>query len=133
MTLDDIDITNNLVWVDEFTYNNVEQSKERSLTGGLIVQAGLKLFGRPITLSESWLPRSTIDALAAKEMLSEPMILTLADSRVFTVVFDRSRGIAIEATPVHNFVDAANEPAWQYRATIRLMTVEPTPEPVEEE
>jgi hypothetical protein len=133
MTLDDINITDNFVWTDEFAHNQIEQASERSLTGGLIIQHGVKKYGRPITLTNSWLSRSVVDALYAKEATAGAMVLTLADSRQFTVVFDRSRGIAIEATPVFDYTNAANEPTWQYRVTLRLLTVEPAPEPEPEE
>lgn len=127
MTLDDIDITNNLIWRDEFAFNQVEQATERTLTGGLIIQHGVKLFGRPITL-EGWLSRETLDALYEKEADDEPMVLTLADARVFTVVFDRARGVAVDARQIFSYNNDITDPNWQYNATLRLMTVEPEPE-----
>jgi hypothetical protein len=131
MILGGIDITDNFLWSDEFSYNQVEQSQERSLTGGMIIQGGVKQFGRPITLGESWLPRFIVDALFALEATTAPMLLELPDGREFSVVFDRVRGVAIDAKPVDGYVLAANDPNWQYKVTIRLSTVEPTPEPEE--
>lgn len=131
MILGGIDITDNFVWSDEFNYNQVEQSQERSLTGGMIIQSGLKRYGRPITLGASWLPRATVDALYALEASTAAMALTLADGREFSVVFDRSRGTAIQAKPVHNYVYAANESGWLYTVTLLLLTVEPEHEPEE--
>lgn len=133
MKLGAIDITDNFLWVDEFSHNQIEQTQERSLTGGLIIQGGAKQFGRPITLGESWLPRSVVDALFALEATTAPMVLELADGREFSVVFDRSRGIAIDAKPVDGYVHAANDPNWQYKVTIRLLTVEPAPPPTPED
>lgn len=130
MMLGGIDITDNFIWSDEFNYNQVEQSQERSLTGGMIFQHGVKQFGRPITLGESWLPRFIVDALFALEATTAPMLLTLADTREFSVVFDRVRGVPIDAKPVDGYVLAANDPNWQYKVTIRLLTV-PPPEPEE--
>lgn len=128
MTLDDLEFTDNLTWPDEFRYNQVEQTQERSLTGGLIIQEGQKLYGRPITL-EGWLSRGTIDALFALE--AEPgkiMTLTLGDGRAFSVVFDRSRGQAIEAQQVLQYTLASQDEAWPYIATLRFLTVEPPAE-----
>lgn len=135
MMLGGVDITDNFIWSDEFGFNQVEQTQERSLTGGLIIQAGQKRFGRPITLGPSWLPRTVVDALFALEAITAPMLLELADGREFSVVFDRSRGIAIDAQPVDGYVHAANDPNWQYNVTIRLLTVEsvPTPPPTPED
>lgn len=127
MNLGGIDITDNFIWSDEFTFNQVEQSQERTLTGGLVIQSGQKRYGRPITLGPSWLPRSTIDELYALEASAAPMDLALPDGREFSVVFDRARGTAIDAKPVHDYVNAANETSWQYNVTLRLLTVEPTP------
>jgi hypothetical protein len=125
MMLGGVDITNNFVWSDEFAFNQIEQSQERTLTGGLIIQSGQKLYGRPITLGPSWLPRSIVDELYALEASSTKMNLVLADGRPFTVVFDRSRGTAVDAKPVHDYVGAANDPDWNYLVTIRLLTLEP--------
>ena len=125
MLLGGIEITDNFVWSDEFSFNQLEQSQERSLSGGLIIQSAPKQFGRPITLGPSWLPRATLDSLFALEASPSAMELVLADGREFTVVFDRARGTAIDAKPVHDYVNAANEPAWQYQVTLRLLTVEP--------
>lgn len=125
MMLGDVDITNNFIWSDEFAFNQIEQSQERTLTGGLIIQSGQKLYGRPITLGPSWLPRSIVDALYALEASSNAMDLVLADGREFSVVFDRSRGTALDAKQVHDYVGAANDPSWNYLVTIRLLTVEP--------
>lgn len=123
MTLDEIDITDNLVWIDEFQFNQIEQVRDRMLHGGLAIQGGEKLYGRPITL-EGWLPRATLDALRTKENQGNlVMTLTLPDAREFSVVFDRSRGIAIDAEPLLPYTKASQEPAWQYDATLRLLTV----------
>ena len=125
MLLGGIEITDNFVWSDEFSFNQLEQSQERSLTGGLIIQSGQKLYGRPITLGPSWLTRSIVDALYALEASANAMALVLADGREFTVVFDRSRGVALDAKAVHDYVGAANDPDWNYLVTLRLLTVEP--------
>lgn len=125
MMLGDVSMTDNFVWSDEFNYNQTEQSQERTLTGGLIIQSGKKLYGRPITLGPCWLPRSTVDELFALEASSNAMDLELPDGREFKVVFDRLRGAAIDAKPVHDYVNAANETDWQYNVTLRLLTVEP--------
>ncbi len=51
MTLDGIELPDDLLWVDEFDWNPVAQDIERSLTGALMVQEQAKLYGRPITLT----------------------------------------------------------------------------------
>ncbi|KXJ42158.1 MULTISPECIES: hypothetical protein [Gammaproteobacteria] len=125
MTLDEIDLTDNLLWDDEFSFNQMAEEKERGLTGGLIIQSGVKLYGRPVTLS-GWLPRGTLDALITKEGAGNAaMALTLDDGREFYVAFDRTRGVAVDATPIKGSTHISLEPGAWYVATLRLHTVEP--------
>lgn len=125
MTLDEIDLTDNLLWNDEFSYNQLAEEKERGLTGGVIVQTGAKLYGRPVTLV-GWLPRGTLDELTTKEGAGNTvMALTLDDGRELSVAFDRTRGVAVDATPVKESTHISLEPGAWYVATLRLHTVEP--------
>ena len=42
-------------WDDEFEWNKVAQAApQRTLSGGLVIQQGIKANGRPITLSGDW-------------------------------------------------------------------------------
>ena len=42
-------------WEDEFGWNKVAQAApQRTLSGGLVIQQGIKANGRPITLSGDW-------------------------------------------------------------------------------
>ena len=49
-TLATIQIPRGLVWVDEHDWTPVESATEYSITGALLVDAGTRLAGRPITL-----------------------------------------------------------------------------------
>lgn len=125
MTLDEIDLTDNLLWDDEFSFNQLAEEKVRGLTGGLIVQTGEKRYGRPVTLV-GWLPRATLDALRTKEGAGNAvMALTLDDGRELSVAFDRTRGVAVDATPIKESTHISLEPGAWYVATLRLHTVEP--------
>lgn len=130
MTLDDLTLTNNLFWQNEFDFTDIEQVNERSLTGGMLVQEGTRQYGRPIVLNLGWVPRTSVDALKAKEnQPSSPMEMTLPDGRVFWVIFDRTQETAVSARPVNEYTDAVSDPNWKYQVTLRLLTVEPPPEP----
>ena len=110
MTLDGIDLTNNLIWQDEFTYNQVAQQQERSLTGGLIVQSGVKQYGQPVTLV-GWLSRAMLDALRVKEGSGNPVMdLAMDDGREFSVIFNRASGVAVEASPIKETTHISQEP-----------------------
>ena len=43
MTLDDIDLPDDLLWVNEYQWQPVAQETERTLTGALLVQEQAKL------------------------------------------------------------------------------------------
>ncbi len=51
MQLGTITLPDDLLWINEFEWNPVEQSTERSLTGALLVQEGQFNYVRPIELS----------------------------------------------------------------------------------
>ncbi|MCW7551815.1 hypothetical protein NX722_04000 [Endozoicomonas gorgoniicola] len=127
MTLDDIELPDDLLWVNEFDWNPVEQTTERSLTGSLLVQEQSLKHGRPIELSgneeSGWVPRSTVEALLqVSQTPNKVMTLTLSDSRTFPVIFDRRNGSPIQARQVLPF--AYPDENYQYSLTIRLFTID---------
>lgn len=111
-------------WVDEFAWAAVAQSAPvRSLSGAIIVQQGLKLAGRPITLSGDWVWHKRQDLLTLREWTDEPelqMSLSHYDGRQFNVIW-RLHETAITAEPVHYLTpELEGEP---YTATLNLMTI----------
>ena len=126
MLLDTITLPDDLLWINEFDWNPVEQTTERSLTGALLVQEGQLNHGRPIVLSGNgeagWVSRLTVKNLfALSKAASKTMALTLPDNRQFSVIFDRSNGAPIEAQQVLPF--AYPDDNDQYLLTLRLLTV----------
>ena len=120
ITLDDLILPDELVWVDETDWSPVAQSESRLLSGSLEIQCGTKLSGRPLTLSreqgEVWAPRQTVLALMA--LAAEPakeMTLTYHDGRVFRVVFRQSEQ-AIEARQVKEFNNPELTPWYQIKS-----------------
>ncbi len=127
MQLDSITLPDDLLWVDEFEWNPVEQNTERSLSGALLVEEQTKVKGRPITLSggshAGWVNRATVISLVAKaETANHTMTLTLPDNRQFSVIFDRRSSSPIEAQQILPF--AYPDDNYQYSLIIRLLTVE---------
>lgn len=114
-----------LYWADENSWHPVEQRKEYSITGALIVQAAARQAGRPITLQpidgdSAWMTRAVVDQLrnwAAVAGLTATLTLRGVP---YTVMFRHEDG-ALEATPVVHFstVDTTDF----YQVTIRLMAV----------
>ncbi|WP_236172609.1 hypothetical protein [Pseudomonas pseudonitroreducens] len=131
MRLDSIELDDQLAWVDEFDWDAVAQDQQRSITGALLVQEGIKLHGRPITLRSdegAWTPLSVVRKL--EKLRDEPrrlMQLNLADGREFSVIFNRQAGSPLEAIPLFREVSPA--PDADYLLTIRLITVAPPQQP----
>lgn len=119
-----IDIPNDLEWVNEYGWSEVEQSTDRSVTGALIVEHGTKTAGRPITLQgrddQGWVSRSTLDALYSLAAVpGQVMTLTNAEGNVYSVIFDHTAG-AIEARRAY-FITPANA-STDYAVTLRFLT-----------
>ena len=136
MMLDSIDLGElydlggeQLEWVDEFDWDAVAQEQERSLAGNLIVQEGVKVHGRPITLASNGAAWFLLSLVRQLEVLrDEPgrvMPLVLPDGREFSVIFNRTAGAALEAKPLWRQVNPG--PDALYELTIRLITVAPPP------
>ena len=123
-TLGLIQIPRGMVWVDEFAWQPVEKSAEYSITGALLIDSGVRLAGRTITLQADtdagWITRATLLALQALAATPEGVhTLTLADTRTFTVQF--APGECIAATPVARpELPPSHHP---YVATVRLIEV----------
>lgn len=101
MTLDDITLPDDLLWINEFDWNPVEQNVERSLTGALLVQESQLSHGRSIALSGNgeagWVSRLTVKNLyALAKAANTTMSLTLPDGRQFSVIFHRANGSGVE-------------------------------------
>ncbi|MBQ0919072.1 hypothetical protein KBW71_11550 [Hydrogenophaga aromaticivorans] len=129
-TLGAVQIARGLVWVNEFDWSTLETAAERGITGANIIDVAENIGGRPITLQGSdnagWLSRATVIALQAMaealDVDGEPEVytLTLADGRVFSVIFAPGAK-PIEAKPMGR-PELSTEPN-PYVATVRLVTV----------
>lgn len=125
----EVSLPNGLLWKDEFGWTPVASSVSYSLTGALIMEAGVRQKGRPITLeppdeSMAWVTREAVAQLRSWAGTADrKMKLVLEypdDSREFTVMFRHYDG-AIEANPVKGFPQhGAGD--W-FHLTIRLIEV----------
>ena len=118
-----IELPNDLQWVDEFAWSAVEQSKDYSLTGALIVQQGVKLKGRPITLQSNggaWAARSTVKALQAYYDAPDQIYTLELWGDTYAVQFERPDGLDAEEV-LHQ---VAPGPDHYYTITIKLFEVE---------
>tara|TARA_R100001230_G_C5686964_1_gene196968 strand:- start:1308 stop:1739 length:432 start_codon:yes stop_codon:yes gene_type:complete len=117
-------------WVDEFDWDAITQSQERGLTGALLIQEGVKLHGRPITLQSNggaWFTLATVRALEAlRDQPSAVMQLVLPRGDQYWVTWNRESGPPLAAKQVIRSQDMADT---VYELTLRLITVAPPPEP----
>ncbi len=117
-------------WVDEYDWDVIEQTQEHSLTGALMIQEGVKLYGRPITLQSNggaWFTLATVRALEAlRDQLGIIMLLTLPRGDQHFVTWSRADGAPLRAVPLFRSVDPADT---DYELTLRLITVAPPKEP----
>lgn len=123
-TLDAINLPRGMVWVDEFDWLPVEASTEYSITGAMVVQVAERQAGRTITLqgeeNAGWIRRDVL--LAVRALAATPgevLALTLADGRVFSVMF--APGNPIAARPIAR--PELPPDAHPYVATVRLIEV----------
>ena len=118
-----------LQWTDEFEWYAVEQAAERGLTGALIIDAGVRQGGRPITLAPpddnaAWLPRATLTQLMAWEAAPDLELTLSLRGVTYTVGFRRWDGAPIEARPVVFVADPLPSDFGDfYLTTLRLVTL----------
>lgn len=101
MTLDEIQLPDDLDWVNEFNWTPVVRKQKYGVGGALFITDSIKQTGRPVHLQSEqdtcWVKRPLIQSLIL--LTREPgkiMTLTLSDNREFQVMFDHASG-AIEA------------------------------------
>lgn len=88
----DVQLPQDLEWIDEFGWNPVQQSVEFTLSGAMVVQEASKLRGRPITLQGqddmAWISRATaLQLKSMKETTGLVMLLQYVDYDVDTISY----------------------------------------------
>lgn len=128
ITLDDVELPDQLQWADEFDWSPVKQTITPTVSGALWVEESVSVVGRPITLLSNggvWWARSRVLALKTMESeLAKKMTLHLHDGRQFKVTF-RHDPVAVTATEVER--RAAPLPEDDYEVNIKLIVIEDTP------
>ena len=120
-----VDLPDDLYWSDELAWTPVQQSVERSITGALIVQSGLRVGGRPITLQpfeaqqSSWISRAALQQLQSWAAQPELTLQLQLRGQLRSVMWRHQDGEPVQAQPVQHLSDVQPEDA--YVATLRLM------------
>lgn len=124
--LETIVLPPDLWWVDETEYTPVEQISAYTLGGALLVEVGVRLAGRPITLVGSeqvaWVPRSTV--LALQTLAADPAkeMTLILHGQTFTVMFRHDDGPPVAAEPVVRISPPAATDYYS-QLVIRLMEI----------
>ncbi|BCL59972.1 hypothetical protein DGMP_06650 [Desulfomarina profundi] len=127
ITLDTIELPEELYWQDETAWVPVQQPEPaRSLDGSLLVEPATMQGGRPITLvggeDSAWVSYATVKALLAyASVAGKVMTLTLGDGREFDVMFRYHDGGPVSATPLFDSLPLADDD--EFILTLRLMEV----------
>ena len=129
MQLDTVDLPDDLLWKNEFDWNQNDQSQARTLSGAIEIQTAARIYGRPIRLQGGqdggWITRATAKAIRALE--ADPTrVMTLSglnDEPDLAVMFDRTSGPAFESQMIMRFANPDDQ-TW-YSCALRLITVEP--------
>lgn len=117
-------LSDDLSWTDEFDWQAVEQTTQRSLTGALLIDYRVKTLGRPITLSgadaqAAWLTRAVVAQLYAWACAPGQDMTLVLRGVTYTVMWRHEQPPAFTATPVVDFNDPGA--ADWYRVTLKLM------------
>lgn len=111
-------------WPDEFGWSAVQASRSYSVGGALLVDRGLKLAGRPITLQGGetwgWMARSTVLQLQAWANAGATGMTLNYRGTAYTVEFDSERGAAVDVQPCVDYHTPAS--ADTYYGALRFIT-----------
>lgn len=115
-----------LIWSDEYGWSPVVQATSDSTTGALLVDVGIRLAGRPITLegvqSKAWITRATCDTLKAWAALPGAELVLVLRGTAHTVIFDHAK-TAFEARPLWPLADGEQTPDEVFLPTFRFLEI----------
>ncbi len=117
-------LPDDVLWIDEFAWQPVEQELRYTILGALNVEAAAKQAGRPITLeggsNYGWINRAALPQLLAWLKLPGQVFALSYRSLAFDVIFDQSQ-LGFEAQPVRAVSDPID--ADPYIVTFRFIEV----------
>ena len=120
-----VSLHKDLYWSDEHNWHPVEQTKNYTLTGALIVMFAERQAGRHITLepeddNSAWMP--LVDVAVLRNWASVPgQQLTLTLRGIAHTVLFRHEDGGLEATPIQHRDDTVGTDF--YRCVLRLLEI----------
>ena len=121
-----LDLSDRLVWTDEYAWSPVVQEAAHSTTGALLLDVASALAGRPITLDgqlgSTWLERTTCNTLAAWAALPGVVFTLVLRGQARQVVFDHSK-TGFEAQSLWRLADGQESPEQLFIPILRFIEV----------
>lgn len=122
-----LELSDRLLWVDEFDWSPVASAVRWGTTGALQVHVGLRQAGRPITLdgrqTQAWIPRALCSQLYTWHALPGTTFSLVVRGQARDVKFNQSEGPAFTAAPVWKLVDGEHTSELLYRPFFKFMEV----------
>jgi hypothetical protein len=122
-----VDLSDRLLWVNEFDWSPAAHEARTGTTGALLLHVGLRQAGRPIELdgrdSQAWLARAICAQLAQWAAQPGQTFELLLRGQARTVVFDNTGADAFAAEPIWSLADGEHTPELWYRPHFKFMEV----------
>lgn len=120
-----LSLPDDLIWSDQHTWSPVEQRVERSISGALLIDSGLRIVGRPLTLegseSAAWMPLATVSQLRAWAAVPDKTLNLNLRGSLFAVALRHHDAPAIDVKPVIDYA-APDAQDW-FWGTLKLMEI----------
>lgn len=118
ITLDTVELPDDLAWPDRYTWQPVEIRIDYTLTGAAILHSSEKQAGRTITLQSSpqraWVTRAVVDALKGLQAVADANYTLSVRGESYTVAIQ-----TVEAEPLWDWADDSDQCA----LTLKLIEV----------
>ena len=122
-----MELSDRLIWTDEYGYSPAVSSNRMGSTGALIIHTGKRQAGRPITLdgnaSQAWISRADCDRLYAWCALAGAEFELVVRGTPRKVKFDNSQGAAFTATPLWQLLDSVHDGETVYLPTFKFIEI----------
>jgi hypothetical protein len=107
-----VTLPEDILWTDEFSWRSVQVTQVYSAAGALLIDSGVKLSGRPMTLSGgegyAWTTRAVAAQLHAWSLLPGAVMSLVYFGVTRQVIFDQTNG-GIVATPIVDYDEYASD------------------------
>ncbi len=122
-----LELPDSLIWTDELSWSAVVTANKTGSTGALIIHAGKRQAGRPITLdgveSRSWITRAQCDQFYLWAALPDAEFDLVVRGVTRKVRFDNSQGAAFAARAQWRLFDSEHNGQTDYLPTFKFIEI----------